>query len=60
MNIFIEEQNTFDKALKTGISLFLGSGFSVLTKDKQGSNLPCGNGLIREYKRKISQNSSIL
>ena len=50
MNIQIEEKNTFEKALKSGISLFLGSGFSVLSKDKQGNNLPCGNGLLENLK----------
>lgn len=50
MNIQIEEKNTFDKALKTGISMFLGSGFSVLSKDKQGNYLPCGKGLLDEIK----------
>lgn len=35
MSIQIEEKNTFDKALKTGISMFLGSGFSVSLKIKQ-------------------------
>lgn len=50
MNIQIEEKNTFDQALKTGISMFLGSGFSVLSKDKQGDKLPCGEGLLEEIK----------
>lgn len=53
MNIQIEEKNTFDKALRTGISVFLGSGFSVLSKDKQGNNLPCGNGLLENLKEKF-------
>ncbi len=55
MDIRIEEKNTFDKELKTGISLFLGSGFSVLSKDKQGNNLPCGNGLLENLKQKFSE-----
>lgn len=50
MSIQIEEKNTFDKALKTGISMFLGSGFSVLSKDKTGNNLPCGTKLLEEIK----------
>jgi len=53
MNIWIEEKYTFDKALRTGISVFLGSGFSVLSKDKQGSILPCGNGLLENLKEKF-------
>lgn len=53
MNIQIEEKNTFEKALKTEISLFLGSGFSVLSKDKQGNKLPCGSGLLENLKEKF-------
>lgn len=53
MNIQIEEKNTFDKALKTGISLFLGSGFSVLSEDKQGNKLPCGSELLENLKEKF-------
>lgn len=49
----IQEENTFDSVLKTGISLFLGAGFSVLAKDKQGNKLPCGNGLLKEIKEKF-------
>lgn len=58
MNIQIEEKNTFDKALKSGISLFLGSGFSVLSKDKQGDSLPCGNGLLDNLKEKFPKISA--
>ena len=53
MNIHIDEKNTFDNALKTGISLFLGSGFSVLSKDKQGKTLPCGYELLEELKEQF-------
>lgn len=53
MDIQIEEKHTFDKALRNGISLFLGSGFSVLSKDKEGTNLPCGNGLLENLKEKF-------
>lgn len=49
----IEEINTFDKALKNGISIFLGAGFSVLAKDKQGNSLPCGNGLLENLRMKF-------
>lgn len=50
MNIHIEEKHTFEKALKNGLSLFLGSGFSVLAKDKKKRGLPCGSGLLEELK----------
>ena len=53
MNIRIEEKNTFDKALKTGISLFLGAGFSVFAEDKHGEKLPCGNELLEELREKF-------
>lgn len=53
MSIYIEEKNTFDKVLKTGLSLFLGAGFSVLAKDKQKRNLPCGNDLLEEIKEQF-------
>lgn len=48
IGVQIDEKNTFDKALKTGINLFLGSGFSVLAKDAQGKALPCGRELLYE------------
>ena len=38
MNIQIEEKNAFDKALKTAISVFWSSVFSILSKDKQGKH----------------------
>lgn len=53
MNIRIEEKNTFDKVLKTGISLFLGAGFSVFAEDKHGEKLPCGNELLEELREKF-------
>lgn len=53
MNIQIEEKNTFDMALKNGISLFLGAGFSVLAKDTEGNHLPCGNGLLEILKERF-------
>ena len=55
MNIKIEEKNTFDKALKNGISLFLGAGFSVLSKDRKGNSLPCGNKLLGDLKEKFNK-----
>lgn len=40
----------FVKALKEGITLFCGAGFSILAKDNQGRNLPLGDGLLAELK----------
>lgn len=53
MDIEIEERNTFERALKSGINLFLGSGFSVLAKDKKDQFLPCGGDLLNEIKREF-------
>lgn len=53
MSIQIEEINTFEKVLKTGVSLFLGSGFSVLAKDRRGNSLPCGKDLLEEIKKEF-------
>lgn len=58
MDIQIEEKNTFDKALKTGISLFLGSGFSVLSKDKYGDSLPCASGLLENLKERFPKTAA--
>ena len=51
--MYIEEQNTFEQALRSGINLFLGSGFSILAKDKNGNKLPCGGDLLNELKSRF-------
>ena len=51
--MYIEEQNTFEQALKNGINLFLGSGFSILAKDRNGNTLPCGDALLDELKMRF-------
>lgn len=48
--IDIEAKNTFDDALISGISLFLGAGFSVLANDGDRRMLPCGDSLLGELK----------
>ncbi len=53
MSIYIQEENTFKKVLQSGLSLFLGSGFSVLSKDKKKRNLPCGKELLKELKEEF-------
>lgn len=44
----IEHENTFKQALKSGINLFVGSGFSILANDPQGNALPAGPELAKE------------
>ena len=51
----IENRNTLEKALSSGINLFLGSGFSLLAKDAQGISLPTGFGLKTELSKKFSK-----
>ena len=46
-------ENLFRKALKQGINLFCGAGFSVEAKDCHGMNLPVGNVLLQELKNKF-------
>ena len=40
----IENQHLFDAALRSGLNLFLGAGFSVLARNAAGT-LPVGNKL---------------
>jgi|WetSurMetagenome_2_1015567.scaffolds.fasta_scaffold00675_13 hypothetical protein len=49
-----EGQNLFEEALRNGINLFLGAGFSILAKDKRGTNLPLGSQLSEELKSKFN------
>jgi GTPase SAR1 family protein len=39
-NISVENRNIFESSLRTGVNLFLGSGFSTLAKNSQGYYLP--------------------
>ena len=41
----IEGDQAFKNALRDGINLFLGAGFSVLAKNKANDTLPLGNKL---------------
>ena len=50
----IEYENTFKVALSQGVNLFLGSGFSLLAKDRFGRNLPTGNQLRTELINKYN------
>lgn len=52
----IEEEATLKSVLKSGVSLFLGAGFSVLSKDIDKINLPVGNKLLEELNEKFNYN----
>lgn len=66
--MYIEFENILRSAFNDGINLFLGAGFSLLSKDKSGCFLPTGNGLRDELSKKfkidtpfsLSQISSLL
>lgn len=46
----IKLEDTLIKALKEGVNLFAGSGFSLLAKNREGKNLPTGDGLLKEIR----------
>lgn len=48
-----DSPNLFLDALKNGISLFCGAGFSILACDSNRNNLPVGNDLLNELKKKF-------
>ncbi len=48
----IQNQNTLEKHLSSGINIFTGAGFSVLAEN-QGKPLPIGNGLRDEILNKF-------
>lgn len=47
-------EGMFKKALKDGINLFCGAGFSVEAEDSEGIKLPVGDDLLKELKTKFS------
>lgn len=49
----VESENLFRDALRSGINLFLGAGFSLLAKDKDGTALPLGSQLATELAREF-------
>jgi len=44
----IELEELLNKNLKEGVNLFLGTGFSIYSKDLQGQRLPLGLKLYQE------------
>lgn len=51
----IDNKNTFEHALSSGINLFLGAGFSILAKDANGHYLPTGTALAKELAVRFSK-----
>lgn len=46
-------ENLFKKALREGINIFCGAGFSVEATDRTGSKLPTGEQLLEELKNRF-------
>lgn len=56
----IQNQNSFEQALRNGINLFVGSAFSIMAKDSKGRALPTGKGLLKELNEKFGTNQTDL
>lgn len=48
-----DHKNSFINAIKTGVNLFAGAGFSIYAEDSQGKKLPLGRDLLKELKAKL-------
>ena len=46
-------ENLFRQALRNGMNLFCGAGFSVEAEDRNGRKLPTGAGLLEELKQEF-------
>ena len=44
----IEHQESFDRVIREGVNLFLGSGFPTYAKNVEGKTLPIGSVLCDE------------
>lgn len=49
-----DSEHLFLDAVKDGLTLFCGAGFSVLACDKTGKALPAGNALLEELKEEFN------
>lgn len=49
----IDYKETLVQAMKTGINLFVGAGFSIYAKDSKGEPLPVGSSLIKELHQNV-------
>ena len=50
----IELKETLQKALRSGVNLFLGSGFSIYSQNTEGKKLPIGSELAKELIKEFS------
>jgi len=55
-----DNRNTLIEAMKQGINLFVGAGFSLYAKDADGRNLPTGKELLQELKANVGAGPSDL
>lgn len=56
----IDYKDTLVQAMKTGINLFVGAGFSVYAKDAAGNPLPTGRQLLSELHKHVGPGQSDL
>lgn len=56
----IDYKDTLLQAMKTGINLFVGAGFSVYAKDAAGNSLPTGRQLLSELHKHVGPGQSDL
>lgn len=56
----IDYKETLIQAMKKGINLFVGAGFSVYAKDSNGVSMPVGERLIKELHKNVGAGLSDL
>ncbi len=56
----IENVNTLLAYMKSGINLFVGSAFSIMSKDCDGNNLPIGKDLLSELQQNFGKGANDL
>ena len=49
----LDYKETLVQAMKTGLNLFVGAGFSIYAKDSNGNPLPVGSKLIKELHQHV-------
>lgn len=53
MIVRFDYKETLVQAMRTGINLFAGAGFSIYAKDSKGDSLPIGSALIEELHKNV-------
>lgn len=56
----ITNENSLSMAMKTGINIFVGAGFSILSRDKKNRTLPLASDLLKELNDEFNKNMSNL